>query len=119
MAIQANWTGASGLPYLFEVHPIGTVFNSVSGVYIACRQIASGSFEALYVGETQSLYDRLNAGAKDHEGLICASRNGMTHIAARVVAGNAERLSVETDLRHGLNPSCNRQSVPRYTNTLR
>jgi hypothetical protein len=26
-----------------------------------------------------------------------------------VAGGNAERVRIETDLRHGLNPSCNRQ----------
>jgi hypothetical protein len=35
----------------------------------------------------------------------------MTHIAALVVAGDAERLRIETDLRHGLNPSANAQNA--------
>jgi hypothetical protein len=43
----------------------------------------------------------------------------MTHIGALVVAGDTQRIRVETDLRHSLNPSCNRQSVPKDTNARR
>jgi hypothetical protein len=118
MANSIEWTGKSGHKYSFEPFPVGTQFNRVSGAYIACRKLVSGNFEALYVGEAQSLYDRLNAGSNNHDGLRCAAGKGMTHIAALRVNGNAERLRVETDLRHGLNPSCNHQSVPKNTNAL-
>lgn len=107
-----TWIGASGRSYEFRVFPVGTTYKPVSGVYIACRRLISGSFEALYVGESQSLYDRLNAGLKNHDGLKCAARHGMTHIGAMVVSGNAERIRIETDLRHALNPQCNKQVVP-------
>lgn len=110
-----TWTGKSGRKYAFELFPSGQQFRDVSGLYIACRKLSTGNFEALYVGETQSLKDRLNAGAVRHTGLACAARKGMTHICATVVAGDAERLRIETDLRHGLNPSCNQQSVPKST----
>ncbi len=118
MANSIEWAGKSGRKYSFESFPVGTQFNQVSGVYIACRHLVTGNFEALYVGEAQSLDDRLNAGSNNHEGLRCAARKGMTHIAALRVNGDAERLRVETDLRHGLNPSCNKQSVPKNTNAL-
>ena len=116
MTVTVTWTGKSGQKYDFTVYPIGTSFNPVSGVYIACRFVPPQIYEALYVGETQSFKDRLNTGSANHDGLKCAARNGMTHIGALVITGDAERLRVETDLRHGLNPSCNRQNVPnQYT----
>ena len=118
MTITTIWAGKTGQRFEFEVHPIGTLYKRVSGVYVACRQSISGSLEALYVGETQSFYDRLNAGAANHDGLKCAARNGMTHIGVMIVAGNSERLRIETDLRHGLKPSCNRQNVPDGFNLL-
>lgn len=111
MAFNITWRGASGQSYTFETHPIGAQFNPVSGVYIFCRQVTSGNWEALYVGETQSFKQRLNAGIASHDGYARASRLGMTHIAALVVAGNAERLRIETDLRHSLNPSANAQNA--------
>ena len=111
MAFNITWRGTSGQSYAFETHPFGTQFNPVSAVYIFCRQGASGKWEALYVGETQSLEQRLNTGIGSHDGYARASRLGMTHIAALVVAGDAERLRIETDLRHGLNPLANAQNA--------
>lgn len=106
-----TWTGKSGTPYRFHFYPDGQLFNPVSGVYIFCRAISLVSWEALYVGEAQSLKDRLNTGISNHDGYRRAKAAGMTHIAAMVVVGDTERLRVETDLRHGLNPSCNAQGI--------
>ncbi|QEP30297.1 hypothetical protein [Pukyongiella litopenaei] len=111
MALNITWRGTSGQSYTFETHPIGTQFNPVSGVYIFCRQVASGNWEALYVGETHSLEQRLNTGIGSHDGYARARHLGMTHIAALIVTGHAERLRIETDLRHGLNPSANAQNA--------
>ena len=113
MAFNITWRGASGQSYIFEAHPVGTQFNSISGVYIFCRQLTSGNWEALYVGSTKSFKQRLNTGVKSHEGFARASHLGLTHIAALVVAGDDERLRVETDLRHGLNPPANAQNALR------
>lgn len=111
MALNITWRGASGQSYTFEAHPIETQFNSVSGVYILCREVFPQSWEAIYIGETQSLKNRLNTGVGSHDGYARASRLGATHIAALVVAGDAERVRIETDLRHGLNPSANAQNA--------
>ena len=112
MATIVKWPGKSGITYDSEAFPFGTVFNKVSGVYIVSRKILSGSHEALYVGETESLFDRLNAGEKTHEGIARVRQYGITHICVVRVTGNSERLRVETDLRHGLNPVGNAQRVP-------
>ncbi|MFD1157014.1 hypothetical protein [Roseovarius aestuarii] len=119
MNTTVTWTGNSGSQYRFDVFPVGTQFNPISGVYVACRRLITGQFEALYVGETQSFKDRLNVNAGNHDGLRCAARNGMTHIGAIVSTSSAERLRIETDLRHGLNPSCNKQSVNPRLNMRR
>lgn len=111
MQFSITWRGASGQSYTFETYPIGTLFNQVSGIYIFCRQIASGNWEALYVGETQSFEQRLNTGISSHDGYARAARLGMTHIAVLAIAGDAERVRIETDLRHRLNPSANAQSA--------
>lgn len=117
MAVVVTWPGKSGKKYETEVFPVGTQFNPVSGVYILCKPSATfpNRWDALYVGETQSLYDRLNANASAHDGHKRASRSGATHIAVVRASGNAERLRIETDLRHGLNPPCNKQPVPATT----
>ena len=118
MATIVTWTGSSRTQYQFELYKIGQEFNPVSGVYIFCRETSPGSWQALYVGETQSLKDRLNTGVSNHDGFKCASRSGATHVAVRQVSGEANRLRVETDLRHGINPVCNKQPVKNASRSL-
>lgn len=119
MADIITWPGASGTKYQTEVFPIGTTFNPVSGVYIVCKAATAGLWTALYVGEAQSLYDRLNAGVSAHDGYKRATRSGATHIAVMRTRSDAERLRVETDLRHGLNPPCNKQGAPSLLGSIR
>jgi hypothetical protein len=69
------------------------------------------AYSALYVGEAQSLYDRLNSGRASHDGLKRATRAGATNVAVLRTYDNPYRLRVETDLRHGLDPECNRQGL--------
>lgn len=111
MATMVTWPGTNGRTYDFHTYDAGTEFKPVSGVYITCRPTIGGRWEPFYVGEAQSLYDRLNAGANHHDGLKCSRTRGATHIGALVVSGKAERLRIETELRHSLNPPCNQQSV--------
>lgn len=111
MAFTVRWPGYPGNTYTFQTYPIGTEFNPFSGVYIACRPAADGiNWNAFYVGEAHSLHDRLNAGLDDHNGLKCARQRGATHIGAMLVDGDANRLAIETELRHVLNPPCNQQA---------
>lgn len=111
-----NWTGRSGWSYEFGVFDLLTQFKPAAGVYILCRpfQIGQAShLEALYVGEAQSLEDRLNTGRARHEGFQRALKMGATTICARLVPdGAAERLRIETDLRHAWDPPCNAEPVP-------
>ena len=113
----ATWAGKSGSVYAFELFPIGTEFNPVSAVYILCRPAPSlgitRRMEALYVGETESLHDRLNSGLIQHDGLKRATQAGATYVGVYRTEGTANRARIETDLRHALNPSCNAEAVPQ------
>lgn len=111
MPTLLTWAGKSGTAYQFELYQLGQLFNPVSGVYIFCRPFGLVGYTALYVGETQSFYDRLNAGGAAHDGLVRASRLGATHVAVMRTDDQSYRLGVETDLRHGLDPECNRQGI--------
>ena len=111
MAELHTFIGKSGTPYEFEMFPIPTEFRPVSGVYIFCSYTILGSWVPLYVGEAESLYDRVYAGLANHDGYKRARLAGANHIGALIVDGKSTRLAVETDLRHGLNPSCNLQGL--------
>jgi hypothetical protein len=105
------WTGVSGTRYEFQNFKLGNVtFNPVAGVYIFCRQGTDSLWYSVYVGETDNFVRRLADELSTHHRLESISRAGATHICAMVVTGgNAERVKIETDLRHSLNPPCNRQ----------
>lgn len=111
------WNGKTGTQYGFEVYAIETEFNPVSAVYMFIAPVGE-RWGALYVGETESLYNRLNAGRVNHDGLKRAVANGATHVAVLRVEGDTQRVGIETDLRHGLNPVCNAQSVPELSGLL-
>lgn len=111
------WYGGSRIAYGFYLYPVGTEFIPASAVYMLCRAfVESGvvKYGALYVGEAESLYDRLNAdvAAGRHDGYKRAEKHGLSHIGLHFIAGNADRFSIETDLRHGVKPICNREPVP-------
>lgn len=118
MVLKVTWPGKAGKQYTFDTYPIGTEFNPVLGVYIACKCTGGVNWNAFYVGETQSFHDRLNTGLEHHDGLKCARRNGATHLGVMIVHGDANRLRVETELRHVLNPVCNRQPANALTSIL-
>ena len=113
MPFDVMWRGASGTQYTFTAYPDNQQFNPVSAVYIFFSDRVRGLYgpQALYVGEAQSLQQRLNAGITNHDGYRRAKLKGMTHIAALTVVGDANRKRVELDLIHALNPICNIQGV--------
>jgi hypothetical protein len=104
------WAGASGVKYSFHLYPIGQVFYAVPGIYIFCKLTPSGMWQQIYVGETDNLWRRITNELSSHHQWDAVIAHGATHICAlRVESGDAERVRIETDLRHGLNPPCNRQ----------
>ena len=78
MTVTVRWVGKSGQTYECETFQVGMQFNHVSGVYILCRQLVGQSLEALYVGEAESLHNRLNSGTANHDGFKCASNKGLS-----------------------------------------
>lgn len=112
MSTTIKLNGLYGRAYDFNLHPLhGTVFNRVPGVYVAMRSAAFGEIWPLYVGESDDLYRRLISDRMAHEGLNRAIMRGATHIAAKVIRDRTARLSLETELRHSLNPPCNMQGL--------
>lgn len=102
--------GTSGTSYDFEVHNVGTNFNAIAGVY-ALLSSSGSPYSVLYIGEAQSLFQRLNIDPEsgNHDGYDCARRRALTHIAVRRVNGGKQaRLDVEADLVDYYDPVCNK-----------
>jgi len=113
-AFHIHWPGYAGRLHAFETYPIGTAFNQVGGVYIFCKPAPNGNWDALYVGETSDFNERLNTALQRHQAWPACCAGGATHIAVKIVGGAFDRdarLALETELRHSLNPPCNRQAA--------
>lgn len=103
------WSGLSGTKYEFHIEKNGALLPQLPGLYIFFR-IENGVRVPIYVGETSNLKNRLNDDWLQHHQRDCIVRNGATHLSIWVFGGpQSDRLIYETDLRRGLNPSCNRQ----------
>ena len=99
-----HWEGQIG-KYGYWIHPIGTAFKDEPGNYMYATESRPGYWRPVYIGQTESLRDRL----ADHEREWCARRNGATHIHAHVTtAGELARRTEETDLIRKWSPVCNR-----------
>ena len=106
---RITWTGFSGIAYTYSIYRLEGIWNDFPGNYIFARQNAQGFWEAIYIGETSSLRDRLNG---NHEKLPCARMHHFSHVHARVnQAGGADRRVEEDDLIASYNPPCNRQGT--------
>jgi hypothetical protein len=99
---KMKWQGQFG-SYEYEVYPIDQEFKDVPGNYIFAKQDAFGRWVPQYMGQTQSLADRL----RHHEKEVCAKRNGATHIHAHANRNESSRLIEEKDLVSKWKPCCN------------
>lgn len=80
------------------------------GVYMLCRRDLRGSREILYIGETANLATRLGPA---HEQWAEALTLGMNEVLVHLLAKTqAQRLAVETRLRHLYPTRLNRQGSP-------
>jgi len=105
-----SWNGISGKTYQTELCIPEKPFVSNPGVYIFCKQLVTGHWSPIYVGECECFNDRLNLNLANHHQISNLNKHGATHVCVVPVSGGKQaRVNVETDLRHGLNPPCNMQ----------
>jgi hypothetical protein len=105
---EAIFKGKVG-SYNFEVYSSDTSFNAVGAVYIFTKRTVDGegkgSHTLLYIGQTDSLKDRI----PNHEKWTCIQRNGINCICVHRDDDKDSRLDKETDLRAVNNTTCNDQ----------
>ena len=100
------WEGESGKTYKYWIFEIGTSFKDEPGNYIFAKRINYGQWLPVYIGETDSLVNRI----PNHEKLPCVERNGGTHIHVHINSSDEEiRCSEEVDLIKKWSPSCNKE----------
>lgn len=104
MAKSCKWVGKSGTGYIYNIHPIDANWNDVPGNYIFAREASPHIWQAVYIGETDSLKNTLS----NHEAWPCIHRNRGTHVHTHVNLDSEARLAEEADLVANQKPPCNR-----------
>lgn len=99
-----NWPLPDGTKVTFNVHSPQDTFNDVPGIYIFARP-AGNQYHAEYVGQADSLRDRLSG----HDRWLEAAGRGATTIHAKVVNNQAERDALEKALIAKMQPPLNTQ----------
>lgn len=97
-----NVTGKSGTVYSFYLHPIGTSYKKIGGVYFFVKKTAD-SYTPIYVGITNDLSERFD----DHHKMSCIKKNGATHLLTRAEEDEKKRQTIEKDILLAINTSCN------------
>ena len=101
-------TGQSGQTYNFDVYPSDASWNSgIACVYYISKRTkksdGTGSHNAIYVGETEDLKDRL----ANHHKQQCFDSNGYNAVSIHQESNSQSRLSVESDLIASHDLPCN------------
>ncbi len=93
MAEKVEWRCGSG-QYTYWAYPINTSFKDEPGNYIYAKRNSDGKWQAVYIGQTSSLSQRLAS----HDEEQTAIRYGATHILAHLNPDERARKSEEADL---------------------
>jgi excinuclease UvrABC nuclease subunit len=100
MSNKVTW-----LTYEFDVNQHSANWSAVGGVYIFCYITPQNQWRALYVGQAESLAERIPT----HERWQEAVRLGATHVHARAVQAAATRDAIEQELIQAYQPQLNVQ----------
>jgi len=96
---KVEFRGGAGL-YTYWAYPINTTFKDEPGNYIYAKRNSAGRWQAVYIGETSSLSQRLASIDAEQT----AIRYGATHILAHINTDDRARKSEEADLTNTLVP---------------
>jgi excinuclease UvrABC nuclease subunit len=95
MAEQIKWRGESGKGYDYWAYPINTTFKDEPGNYIYAKRNPAGNWQAVYIGQTSSLSQRLASHEKERSIIY---QGGATHIFAHLSTSPLARRIEEADL---------------------
>ncbi|MEW5251283.1 GIY-YIG nuclease family protein [Microbulbifer sp. 2201CG32-9] len=100
---QYNWPLGNGKTIPFQICDPNAGWKSIAGLYIFSHKTSDGSWQAVYIGQTDDFSSRLPS----HERWDEAHRNGATHIHAVSIPHQSQRDSLEDQLVRYLQPPLN------------
>lgn len=102
-----TWKGKSGTEYKYWINEIGNKKKDEPGNYIFIKETSKGRFKPIYIGDTDSLDDRLS-NPESHHKRPCTKREGATHVCTHTNSrGQKARQNEEKDLIGAYDPPCN------------
>ena len=105
---RVTFTGESGRDYTFAAYSRDAQFKPVAAVYVITRREANPegptSHTRIYVGQTDNLQGQ-PFNHREH----CFDRKHANCVCVLAENDQDRRLAIETDLRRGYDPPCNRQ----------
>lgn len=112
-SLSVTWSGKSGNPYTFSVHPLKESQPNKGGIYIFCKGVLKGDginllLTPLYIGRATSFEERMY----DHHKMGCAIKNGANYICLMEVPTQQGRESIEKDLLTAIPTTCNEKLNP-------
>ncbi|MBO0132426.1 GIY-YIG nuclease family protein [Agrobacterium burrii] len=103
-----SWQGRSGRWYITTVYPSLRAQIRSPSVYVMVRRDTNGVAHPLYIGQTSDTGRRMEEHLFDK--VLQAMQLGGSELHVHLLArGEAERISIETDLRNGHFTPLNRQ----------
>jgi hypothetical protein len=104
MADTIDWLGQSGKSYRYWFLDMNQAIKDEAGNYMFVQQLPNGRWLPVYIGQADSLRNRLPG----HERLADAQRAGATQVMSHTTpGGELARLEEERDLIQYWNPSLN------------
>lgn len=107
MAVETiMWSGSSGKKYKYWIYLISTSFKDSPGNYIFAKEISPGDWKPIYIGETDSLLNRLS----EHEKMRCVKLHRGKFVHVHIApSDNETRRAEESDLLAKWDPPCNKE----------
>ncbi|MBD9390248.1 hypothetical protein IB237_23900 [Agrobacterium sp. AGB01] len=104
-----HWQGRSGQWHITTVYPLWGNHVDLPSVYILVRRDSDGLTHPLYIGQTSDTARRLQEHLYDK--ILRAAHLGVNELHLHFLAkSEADRISIETDLRNGHCTPLNKQS---------
>jgi hypothetical protein len=104
---NVNFTGRSGIKYLFELWDLESTLAPVAANYIITKQghnlVDGGKYPVIYCGETFNLRKEFS----NHEKADCFQKEGAKLLCVRRERNRQIRKDIDRDLKRYYSPPCN------------
>lgn len=107
---KTSWTGASGVRYYYDIHPLQSDWSFGSASFIFARQLGEDLWSPILIGQTPDLAHTMES--RDLK--VWAKRGGATHLHVMKDKSEVTRHVITVDLLHHYEPPLNYQLTATF-----